>query len=68
MSLSWMAFETSSTFISVRTSSSETKLKEKFSLFVYSEAIARIFGWFLHSAIAYRIGSSMYSAKRLQYS
>ena len=29
-----MAFETSSTFMSVRMSSSETKLKEKFALFL----------------------------------
>ena len=47
-----MAFETSSTFISVRTSSLETKLKEKFALFLYSDVIARILGWFLHLAIA----------------
>ena len=68
MSLSWMAFETSSTFISVRTSSLETKLKEKFALFLYSDAIARILGWFLHLAIAFRVRSSIFSAKELQFS
>ena len=63
-----MTFETSSTFISVRTSSLETKLKEKVALFLYSDAIARILGWFLHLAIAFRVGSSMFSAKESQYS
>ena len=63
-----MAFETSSTFISVRTSSLETKLKEKFALFLYSDPIARILGWFLYLAIAFRVGSSMFSAKESQFS
>ena len=64
-----MAFETSSTFISVRrTSSLETKFKEKFSLFVYFDAIAGVLGWFLYLAIPSRIGSSMLSAKESQYS
>ena len=44
MSLSWMAFETSSTFISVRTSSLETKLNVKFALFLYSDVSSRILG------------------------
>ena len=46
--------------------------KEKFSLFVYSDAIARILGWFLHLAIdlaiVFRVGSPMFSAKESQYS
>ena len=62
-----MALETSSAFILARTSSLETKLKEKFALFLYSDAIARILGWFLHLTIASpfnnRVGSSMCSAK-----
>ena len=68
MPLSRMAFETSSTFISVRTSSLETKLKEKFALFLYSDAIARILGWFLHLEMAFRVGSSIFSAKESQFS
>ena len=55
-----MAFETFSTFISARTSSLETTLKEKFALFLYSGAVARILGWFLHLAIAFRVGSSTF--------
>ena len=58
-----MAFETPRIFFSVRTSSLETKLKEKFFLFVYSHAIARILGLFLDLAIAFRVGSSTLSAK-----
>ena len=61
-----MAFETSNTFIFVRTSSLETKLKEKFALLLYSDAIAGILGWFLHLAIAFRVGSIMFSAKESQ--
>ena len=61
-----MAFETSNTFIFVRTSSLETKLKEKFAQLLYSDAIARILGWFLHLAIAFRVGSIMFSAKESQ--
>ena len=61
-----MAFETSNTFIFVRTSSLETKLKEKFALLLYSDAIARILGWFLHLTIAFRVGSIMFSAKESQ--
>ena len=63
-----MAFETSNTFIFVRTSSLETKLKEKFALLLYSDAIARILGWFLHLAIDFRVGPSMFSAKESQFS
>ena len=63
-----MAFETSSTFISVKTSSLETKLKEKLSQFIYSDAIARILGWFLHLAIAFRVGSPILSGKESQCS
>ena len=48
-----MAFGTSGIFISVRMSSLETKLKEKFAIFLYSDASARIPGWFLHLAIAF---------------
>ena len=55
-------------FISVRTSSLKTKLKEKFALFLYCDPIARILGWFLHLAIALRVVSSMLSAKELQFS
>ena len=55
-------------FISVRTSSLETKLKENFALFLYSDVIARILGWFLHLVVAFRIGSSMFSAKESQFS
>ena len=62
-----MAFETFTTFISVRPSL-ELKLKEKFALFLYSDAIARILGWFLHLAIAFRVGSSMFSTRELQFS
>ena len=62
-----MAFETSRTFIPVRTSSEEIKLKERFALFLYS-AIARILEWFFHLTIAYRVGSSMVSAKKLLFS
>ena len=64
MSLSWMAFEASSTFIFVRTSSLETKLKEKFALILYSDTIARTLRWFLYLAIAWRVGSSMFSEKK----
>ena len=63
-----MAFEKSSTFISVRTSSLETNLKEKFALFLYSDDIAGIPGWFFHLAIAFRVGSAIFSAKELQFS
>ena len=63
-----MAFETSSIFISVRTSSLEIKWKKKFDLFLYSDAIARILGWFLHLAIDFRVGLSMFSAKESQFS
>ena len=63
-----MAFETSNTFISVRKSSLETKLKEKFALLFYSDAIARILGWFLHLVIGFSVGSSMFSAKKSQFS
>ena len=63
-----MTFKTSSIFISVRTSSLETKLKEKFALFLYPDAIAKILGWFLYLAIAFRVGSSMFSTKELQFS
>ena len=63
-----MVFETYSTFISVRTPSLETKLKEKFAPFLYSDAIARILGWFLHLAIVFRVGSSIFSAKESQSS
>ena len=63
-----MAFETWSTFISLRTSSLETKLKKKLSLFVYSDAIVRILEWFFHLAIAFRVESSMFSAKESQCS
>ena len=58
-----MAIETFSTFISVRASSLERKLKEMFAQFLYSDTIGRILGWFLHLEIAFRIGSSMFSAK-----
>ena len=61
-----MVFETSSTFISVRTSSLETKWNEKFAQFLYSDAVARILGWFLHLAVAFRVGSSILSAKESQ--
>ena len=37
MTLSWMVFETSSTFTSVKTSSLETKPKEKWDLFFQEE-------------------------------
>ena len=63
-----MASETSSTFISVRTSSLKTKLKERFALLVYFDAIAGILGWFLHLAIGFRVGSQMFSGKESQYS
>ena len=68
MSLSFMAFDTSSTFISVRTYSLETKLKEKFALFLYFDVIAKILGWFLDLAITFRVGSSIFSAKESQFS
>ena len=61
MILSWMAFDTSSTFILVRTSSLETKLKENFALFLYSDVIAKILGWFFHLATAFREGSPIFS-------
>ena len=61
MSLSWMACESPSIFISVRTSSLETKLKEKFALFLYSDVIAKILGWFFHLATAFREGSPIFS-------
>ena len=60
-----MAFDTSSTFISLRTSSLETKLKEKF---FYSDVIARILGRFLNLAIAFRVESLVFSAKESQFS
>ena len=44
MSLTWMPFEPSSTFISVSKSCLETRLKEKFALFWYSDVIARTLG------------------------
>ena len=62
-----MAFDTSTTFISVRTSV-EPKLKEKFALFLYSDAIARILGWFVYLAIVFRVGSAMFFAKESQLS
>ena len=37
----------------------ETKQIENFAQFLYSDAIARILGWFLHLAIAFRVGSSI---------
>ena len=48
-----MAFENSSIFIFARTFSLETKLKETFALFLYSDAIAWILVWFLHLTIAF---------------
>ena len=63
-----MAFGTSGIFISVRMSSLETKLKEKFALFLNSDAIARILGWFVHLAVAFRVGSLIFSAKESQFS
>ena len=68
MSPSWMTFEIFSTLISVRTSSLETKLKERFPQFLYSDAISRILGWFLHLAVVFRVGSSTFSAKESQFS
>ena len=62
-----MAFETFTTFISVRPSL-ELKLKEKFALFLYSDAIARILGWFIYLAIVFRVGPAMFSAKESQFS
>ena len=62
-----MAFETSRTFISVR-ASLEKKLKEMFALFLYSNVIGRILVWFLYLAIVFRVGSSMFSAKKSQFS
>ena len=50
-----MAFETSSAFISARTSSLETNLKEKLALFSYSVAVARTLGSFLHVTKAFKI-------------
>ena len=41
----------------------ETNLKEKFPLFLYSDASTGILGWFLHLALAFRVGSSMLSVK-----
>ena len=61
-----MAFETSTIFISVRTSL-EPKLKEKFALFLSSDAIARILGWFIYLTIVFRVGSAMFSAKESQF-
>ena len=63
-----MTFETSSIFIYIRAFSLETKLKETFALFLYSGGIAGLLGWFLHLSIAYRVGSSMFSAKESQFS
>ena len=63
-----MAFGTSSTFISVRTPCLETKLKENFALFLYYDVIAKIHGWFIHLAIAFRVGSSIFSPKESQFS
>ena len=60
-----MAFDTSSTFISLRTSSLETKWKEKF---FYSDVIAGILGRFLNLAIAFRVESLVFSAKESQFS
>ena len=62
-----MAFQTSSTFISARTFCLETKLKEKFALFLSSYNIARILGWFLHLVAPFRVGASIFSAKESQY-
>ena len=68
MSLSWMASERSSIFISVRRSSLETKLTEKFAIFVYCDDIARILGWSFHLVIAFRVGLSIFSVKESRYS
>ena len=51
------------TFHSVRASSLERKLKEEFALFLHSDAIARILRWFLHLAIAFGVGLSIFSVK-----
>ena len=42
-------------------------MKEKFVLFLYFDAIARIIGWFLHLARAVRVGSSIFSAKESKF-
>ena len=63
-----MAFEACSAFSSTKASSLETKFKEKFALFLYSDTIAKIFGWFYHLAIAFRVGSSMFSTRESQFS
>ena len=63
-----MACESSSIFISVKTSSLETEFKEKFALFLYSDVIARILGWFIYLAIVFTVGSAMFSAKESQFS
>ena len=64
MSLSWMVFETSSTFISARTSSLKTKLKEKLALFLRS-IYSGTPGWFLYST--FMVGSSMFCTKESQF-
>ena len=48
-------------------SSLETELKERFAVFLYSDAIARILRWFLHVAIAFRVGSSIFLPKNLNF-
>ena len=53
-----MAFETSRTFISGL----------NFGLFLYSDAVARMLGWFLHLTITLRVGLSLFSAKESQFS
>ena len=35
-------------------------MKERFALFLYSDVFDRILGWFLHLAIAFRVGSSVF--------
>ena len=62
-----MVFEKSSAFISAGASSLKTKLKEKLALFLFSHAIARILGWFLHLTGAFRVRSLMFSAKQSQF-
>ena len=44
------------------------KMEKKIDLFLYSDAIARILGWFLHLAIDFRVTPSMFSAKESQFS
>ena len=51
-----MTFRTCRALISARTSSLETKLTEKLSLFSYSGAIVRMLEWFLHLTTPFRVG------------